>query len=62
VETALGGAHAVVLVTEWAQFRELDPEWAASVVRKPIIIDGRNCLDAERWRSAGWTYRGMGRR
>ncbi len=62
VETALGGAHAVVLVTEWTQFRDLDPEWALGLVKKPIIIDGRNCLDAERWRAAGWTYRGMGRR
>jgi UDPglucose 6-dehydrogenase len=61
LETALGGAHAVVLVTEWAKFREIDPEWAAALVRKPIVVDGRNCLDAERWRAAGWTYRGMGR-
>jgi len=61
IETALGGAHAVVLVTEWKQFRELDPVWAAALVRKQVIIDGRNCLDAAAWRAAGWTYRGMGR-
>lgn len=61
LETALGGAHAVVLVTEWAQFRDLDPAWVARLVKTPLIIDGRNCLDAERWRAAGWTYRGMGR-
>ena len=61
VETALGGAHAVVLVTEWAQFRDLDPVWAAQLVKTPLVIDGRNCLDAERWRAAGWTYYGMGR-
>jgi UDPglucose 6-dehydrogenase len=61
LETALGGAHAVVLVTEWAQFREIDPVWAGSLVKKKLIIDGRNCLDADRWRAAGWTYRGMGR-
>lgn len=61
IETALGGAHAVVLVTEWPQFRNIDPEWAASLVKRKPIIDGRNCLDAEAWRAAGWTYRGMGR-
>jgi len=62
LETALAGAHAVVLVTEWAQYRQLDPAWAASLVRRPLIIDGRNCLDPVAWRAAGWTYRGMGRR
>ena len=62
VETALSGAHAVVLVTEWAQFRTIDPEWAVRLVKNPLVIDGRNCLDAERWRAAGWTYCGMGRR
>ena len=62
IETALGGAHAVVLVTEWKQFRDIDPIWAAGLVRKPIIVDGRNCLDAQKWRAAGWTYQGMGRR
>lgn len=61
ISTALGGAHAVVLVTEWKQFRELDPAWAAGLVARPLIVDGRNCLDPAAWRAAGWTYRGMGR-
>jgi UDPglucose 6-dehydrogenase len=61
LETALAGAHAVVLVTEWAQYRQLDPQWAANLVRRPFIVDGRNCLDPAQWRAAGWTYRGMGR-
>jgi nucleotide sugar dehydrogenase len=61
VETALSGAHAVVLVTEWKAFRELDPTWAAGLVEHPLIVDGRNCLDPQAWRAAGWTYRGMGR-
>lgn len=61
VETALSGAHAVVLVTEWKAFRELDPSWAAGLVERPLIVDGRNCLDPQAWRAAGWTYRGMGR-
>jgi UDPglucose 6-dehydrogenase len=61
LEEALRGADAVVLVTEWTQFRELDPAWAAQLVGTPLIIDGRNTLDADTWRAAGWTYRGFGR-
>ncbi|PJJ55550.1 UDPglucose 6-dehydrogenase [Compostimonas suwonensis] len=61
VEDALHGAEAVVVVTEWKEFRELDPVAAKALVANAIVIDGRNCLDAEAWRAAGWTYRGMGR-
>lgn len=61
VETALRRADAVVVVTEWAQFRQLDPQAVLELVDTPIVIDGRNCLDADAWRGAGWTYRGMGR-
>jgi UDPglucose 6-dehydrogenase len=61
VSTALAGADAVVLVTEWKAYRELDPVALRSVVRTPVIVDGRNCLDADAWRAAGWTYRGLGR-
>jgi UDPglucose 6-dehydrogenase len=61
VSRALAGADAVVLVTEWKAYRELDPVALRSVVRTPVIVDGRNCLDADAWRAAGWTYRGLGR-
>ena len=61
VEDALRNADAVVLVTEWPEFRGIDPVWAATLVRTPIIIDGRNALDAVAWRAAGWTYYGLGR-
>jgi UDPglucose 6-dehydrogenase len=61
LDAALRGADAVVLVTEWRQFRELDPEHARALVAHPLIIDGRNTLDVTRWRAAGWTYRGFGR-
>ncbi|TFC12015.1 UDP-glucose/GDP-mannose dehydrogenase family protein [Cryobacterium algoritolerans] len=61
VEETLRGADAVVLVTEWAEFKQIDPVWAATLVRVPIIIDGRNTLDAAAWRAAGWTYQGLGR-
>jgi UDPglucose 6-dehydrogenase len=58
---ALEGADVVVVVTEWSEFRELDPAAVAELVRSTTVIDGRNCLDASAWRDAGWTYRGMGR-
>ncbi|MDQ1582373.1 MAG: UDPglucose 6-dehydrogenase [Microbacteriaceae bacterium] len=58
---ALKDADAVVLVTEWPAFRELDPAAVGELVRTRTIVDGRNCLDAAAWRAAGWTYRGLGR-
>jgi UDPglucose 6-dehydrogenase len=58
---ALEGAEIVVLATEWAQYRELDPAEVRASTAAARIIDGRNCLDPIRWRDAGWTYRGLGR-
>ncbi len=58
---ALHGADAVVLVTEWQEFRDLDPEETGRLVRQQLVVDGRNVLEPARWRAAGWTYRGMGR-
>lgn len=58
---ALRGADAVVLVTEWKEYRELDPVEIKKLVRTPLLIDGRNILDPAAWRAAGWTYIGMGR-
>lgn len=61
IMAALSGADLVVLGTEWREYRELDPAAAAAQVRSPRIIDGRNTLDPQSWRSAGWTYRALGR-
>jgi len=58
---ALHGADAVVLVTEWKQYRELDPVETGTLVNQKLVVDGRNVLDPRAWRRAGWTYRGMGR-
>ncbi|MFC9796021.1 UDP-glucose dehydrogenase family protein [Streptomyces sp. NPDC057695] len=58
---AVRGADVVLHLTEWREFRELDPAALASVAASRVILDGRNALDAERWRAAGWTYRAMGR-
>ncbi|MFF2493286.1 UDP-glucose dehydrogenase family protein [Agromyces sp. NPDC058064] len=58
---ALRGADLVVLVTEWREYRALDPVETARLVAGRRIIDGRNVLDAAAWRAAGWEYRGIGR-
>ena len=61
-DAALSGADAVVLVTEWDEYRrQLSPEHAGRLVASRTIVDGRNCLNPVTWREAGWTYRGMGR-
>ncbi len=54
-------ADVVLHLTEWREFREMDPDVLSEVVAKRNIVDGRNALDPERWRSAGWTYRALGR-
>jgi UDPglucose 6-dehydrogenase len=54
-------ADVIVLLTEWADFREIDPVALAEVVRHKRIVDGRHALDAETWRAAGWEYRALGR-
>jgi len=59
---AVDGADAVVLVTEWPEFRELD--WTGEVKRRmrvPLVVDGRNFLDREALVEAGFTYEGIGR-
>jgi UDPglucose 6-dehydrogenase len=61
VEDAVRGAEAVLLLTEWREYRELDPAVLLPLVATPRIVDGRNCLDPQRWRDAGWTYRALGR-
>jgi UDPglucose 6-dehydrogenase len=59
---ACRGADVTLVLTEWRQFRELEPADLDRVVRHRRIIDGRNCLDREKWRASGWAYRGVGRR
>ncbi|MGV9688161.1 UDP-glucose dehydrogenase family protein [Streptomyces sp. NPDC003444] len=58
---AVRGADVVLHLTEWREFRELDPAELGEAVSARIVLDGRNALDAARWRGAGWTYRAMGR-
>ncbi|WP_329217936.1 UDP-glucose/GDP-mannose dehydrogenase family protein [Streptomyces sp. NBC_01485] len=58
---AVRGADAVLHLTEWREFRELDPAALGEVATTRLILDGRNALDPVLWRKAGWTYRAMGR-
>jgi UDPglucose 6-dehydrogenase len=58
---AVAGADVTLLLTEWQEFREADPEQLGQAVAQRNIVDGRNALDAGRWRAAAWTYRALGR-
>jgi UDPglucose 6-dehydrogenase len=58
---AVEGADIVLHLTEWREFRELDPAALAETARGRVVLDGRNTLDPAVWRKAGWTYRAMGR-
>lgn len=61
LEMAISKADVLLLLTEWQQYRSLDPYELGSRVASLHILDGRNVLDAAKWRAAGWTYRGLGR-
>jgi len=55
------GADVVVLLTEWAEFRQIDPGAMGEIVAQRRIVDGRHALDPAEWRAAGWEYRALGR-
>jgi len=61
LDKALTGADLVVLVTEWPEYKNLDPATVRGLVSNASIIDGRNVLAPKAWRDAGWVYKGMGR-
>jgi UDPglucose 6-dehydrogenase len=60
-ENAVTAADAILLLTEWREYRDLDPYALAGLVRNARILDGRNVLDPTKWRAAGWAYKGLGR-
>lgn len=60
-DDAVTGADVVVLVTEWDEYRYLDPEVVGRLVGAKRVVDGRNSYDPAAWRAAGWEYRGLGR-
>ena len=58
---ALDGADALAIVTEWNEFREPDFARMRSLMRAPVIFDGRNVFDVEKMRTEGFTYYSIGR-
>lgn len=61
VQEAARDVDIVLVLTEWREYREIDPNELGSVVAVRAILDGRNCLNPVQWREAGWTYRALGR-
>ena len=55
------GSDLILHLTEWKEYRELDPKIIGDLVKSKIIIDGRNALDRELWRNAGWKFHALGR-
>lgn len=62
MDEAVEGADVVVLVTEWDEYRYADPEALRQIVGQANVVDARNAWDPSQWRSAGWSYAGLGRR
>ncbi|MDR1386941.1 MAG: UDP-glucose/GDP-mannose dehydrogenase family protein [Propionibacteriaceae bacterium] len=58
---AAEGAQALIVLTEWREFIDLDPDSVTPLVARRVMIDGRSALPAARWRDAGWDFRGPGR-
>jgi UDPglucose 6-dehydrogenase len=61
VAEACERADATLVLTEWREFVELDPADLADTVRAKVVVDGRNCLDGERWTAAGWRVYCLGK-
>ena len=61
IDSCLSGAEIVLHLTEWKEFRTIDPTKAKTLVSRASIIDGRNALDRELWERAGWHFRALGR-
>lgn len=61
IDDCVSGSDVLLHLTEWKIYREIDPVTTKSKVRQAIVIDGRNALDRERWISAGWKFRALGR-
>jgi UDPglucose 6-dehydrogenase len=61
VNEAVKDADLILHLTEWKEYRQLDPAVLASLVKGKVIIDGRNMLDRTLWRNAGWKFHALGR-
>jgi UDPglucose 6-dehydrogenase len=61
INSTLKDAEIVLHLTEWKIYREINPAQVKSLVKTAIMIDGRNALDRDAWRAAGWKFRALGR-
>ena len=61
IEDACRGADIVLVLTDWDEFRGIDPGALASTVEHPRVLDGRLVLDPDKWRAAGWEFHALGR-
>jgi UDPglucose 6-dehydrogenase len=61
ITDALKDADLILHLTEWKEYRQIDPAAISSLVKSKIIIDGRNMLDRTLWRNAGWKFHALGR-
>jgi len=61
INNTLKDAEIVLHLTEWKIYREINPAQVKSLVKTAIMIDGRNALDRDAWRAAGWKFRALGR-
>lgn len=57
----VAGTDAMILATEWNEFKNIDFARVKTLMRQPVIVDGRNLYDAQKLTSMGFTYRGVGR-
>jgi len=61
VNDALKDADLILHLTEWKEYRQIDPAAISALVKSKLIIDGRNMLDRDLWRKAGWKFHALGR-
>ncbi len=61
IEDCVQGADLILHLTEWKVYRELDPNSLKLLVKQTKILDGRNALDRDKWRQAGWQFHALGR-
>jgi len=61
IEECVKGADLILHLTEWKVYRDLDPNSLKPLVKQCKILDGRNALDRDKWRQAGWQFHALGR-
>ena len=61
IEETLTQADLTMHLTEWGEYRALDPALVKKLVKVPTIFDGRNVLDVAKWQNAGWKLLALGR-